>query len=198
MNNGYEVAKKLLISLGLDLKDKNYNKTSEHFVDWLCHFTNCLKDGNKKEIDDVLDVHFPKHSNLQSYYKGMILQSPLRVYSLCSDHLLPVIYSVSIAYIPSENRQIGFSKLTRAIRLMAQRPMNQEDFTQFIVEKLKEKLQPEGLGVLVKGVHMCTSMHGVVVDTNNITSAVRGTFKDNLSTKEEFIKIALTYDRNRI
>ena len=198
MNESYELAKKLLISLGLDLNDKNYDKTPERFVDWLCQFTNCLNDGNKKEIDNVLDVHFPKHSDLQSYYKGMILQSPIRVYSLCSHHLLPVIYDISIAYIPSENRQLGFSKLTRAIRLMAQRPMNQEDFTQFIVEKLKEKLQPEGLGVLVKGLHMCMSMRGALVDTNNITSAVRGTFKDNLSTKEEFIKIALTYDRNRI
>lgn len=191
MKESYDLARQLLLSIGFDLNDKNYSRTPERFVDFLEQFTLGLNDKNGQQIDDILDVHFPKHSDLLSPYKGMIIQSPIKVYSLCSHHLLPIIYTISIAYIPSENRQIGFSKLTRAIRLIASRPMNQEDFTQFLVERLRAKLEPEGMAIIVKGIHMCMSMRGAMVDTNNITSAVRGSFKDNLSTKEEFMRIAL-------
>ena len=191
MKESYYLARQLLLSIGFDLNDKNYSRTPERFVDFLEQFTLCLNDKNGQQIDDILDVRFPKHSDLMSPYKGMIIQSPIKVYSLCSHHLLPIIYTISIAYIPSENRQIGFSKLTRAIRLIASRPMNQEDFTQFLVERLRAKLEPEGMAVIVKGIHMCMSMRGAMVDTNNINSAVRGSFKDNLSTKEEFMRMGL-------
>ncbi len=193
-----QLARDLLESLGVDLNDKNYATTPERFVAFLEEFTAGLNDNVSTELDALLDVHFPKHNDLTSPYGGMVIQSPIRVYSICSHHFLPVIYDISFAYIPQNNKQLGFSKIARALQLMAQRPMNQEDYTQLVVETLKHKLQPEGLAIVVRGMHMCMSMRGAKVDTNNITSAVRGSFKDNLATREEFMQVALHYGRDRI
>ena len=127
----------------------------------------------------------------------MLVQSPIRVYSLCSHHFLPVIYDISFAYIPQENRQIGFSKIIRIINLIAKRPMNQEDFTQRIIDLFYEKLNPKGIAVVVSGTHFCMKMRGVMSDVVNRTSALKGDFKDYERTRDEFLTLANFKDGNR-
>jgi GTP cyclohydrolase I len=69
--------------------------------------------------------------------------------------MLPVIYDIAFAYIPKNGEQIGFSKIVRILRHIAKRPMNQEDFTQEAVDIFYKKLQPQGLAIVVSGVHLC-------------------------------------------
>ncbi len=186
-------AKSMLESLGVDLKDPNYQGTPKRFIEVLTEFTSSLHEDSNVHIDTFFGKVFPKHSDLKTPYKGMLVQSPIRVYSLCSHHLLPIIYDIAFAYIPADGKQIGFSKVVRILEHIAKRPMNQEDFTQFAIELFQNKLQPKGIALVVSGVHMCMKMRGVYSETVNKTSAVRGDFKDYERTRDEFLSLATNF-----
>jgi len=187
-------AKELLANLGLDLTDPNYEDTPRRMVGVLAEFTSSLREESEKELEEHFSVLFPKHNDRKVKYKGMIVQSPVRVYSLCSHHMLPVIYDIAFAYIPKNGKQIGFSKIVRILRHIAKRPMNQEDFTQEVVDLFYKKLQPQGLAIVVSGVHLCMKMRGVHCEAINKTSAVKGDFKDYERTRDEFLSLATNFN----
>jgi GTP cyclohydrolase I len=189
-------AKGLLESLGMDLTDSNYEGTPRRMVEVLADFTSALRDDSKRELDVHFNVLFSKHKDRKVQYKGMLVQSPIRIYSLCSHHMLPVIYDIAFAYIPQKGEQIGFSKIIRILRHIAKRPMNQEDFTQEAVELFSSKLNPQGLAIVVSGIHLCMKMRGVCCETINKTSAVKGDFKDYERTKNEFLTLATGFNCN--
>lgn len=189
-------AKELLLNLGLDLTDPNYEGTPRRMVEVLVEFTSALREESKIELEENFSVLFPKHNGRRLEYKGMLVQSPIRVYSLCSHHMLPVIYDISFGYIPKGGKQIGFSKVVRILRCIAKRPMNQEDFTQEVVDLFYNKLQPKGLAIVVSGVHLCMKMRGVCSETVNKTSAVKGDFKDYERTRDEFLSLATKFNHS--
>lgn len=190
-----KAAAELLQQLGVDLTDGNYKDTPRRMVEVFTEFTAALRQDGKDELDQYFSTVFPKHNDTKAYYKGMIVQSPIRIYSLCSHHFLPVIYDISFAYIPQPGEQIGFSKVVRILKQIAQRPMNQEDFTQEAVDIFNTRLKPKGLAIVVCGVHMCMKMRGVQCEAINKTSAVRGDFKDYERTRDEFLSLATNFNR---
>ena len=163
-------------------KNENTDKTPERILKaWqeMCRGIN-----KESEIDGVLATKFP------SKYTGMIYQGPIVAYSLCSHHLMPVVYEIHFGYIPVKY-VLGLGKISKAISLLAAKPQNQEDLTQDIADKFKDSIRPEGLGVFVIGRHTCMFCRSNGVNHQNavnITSAVRGSFRKNISTKEEFLK----------
>lgn len=187
-------AKELLENLGVDLSDPNYEMTPRRIVEYLYDFTSSLHQESKKELEQHFETLFPQHLDRKVPYKGMLVQSPIRVYSLCSHHFLPVIYDIAFAYIPQNGEQIGFSKIVRILRHIAKRPMNQEDFTQEVVDIFYDKLQPKGLAMVVSGVHLCMKMRGVCSEAVNKTSAVKGDFKDYERTRDEFLALAANFN----
>ncbi|MDD3531943.1 MAG: GTP cyclohydrolase I [Candidatus Shapirobacteria bacterium] len=187
-------AKELLLNLGLDLKDPNYEGTPKRMVEVLAEFTSSLREESESELEKHFRVLFPKHNGRRVEYKGMLVQSPIRVYSLCSHHMLPVIYDIAFAYIPKKGEQIGFSKIVRILRHIAKRPMNQEDFTQEAVDLFYKRLKPQGLAIVVSGVHLCMKMRGVHCEAVNKTSAVKGDFKNYERTRDEFLALATNFN----
>jgi GTP cyclohydrolase I len=187
-------ARQLLSTLGLDLTDPNYKETPRRMAEVLIDFTSSLRDEGGAEIEECFSTLFKKHSDRKKRYKGMLIQSPIRIYSLCSHHILPVIYDVAFAYIPSNGNLIGFSKVVRILRNIAKRPMNQEDFTQEAIELFDKNLRPKGVAVVVSGVHMCMKMRGVCCETVNKTSAVKGDFKEYEKTRDEFLSLATHFN----
>ena len=184
-------AQELLTNLGLDLQDANYPNTPARLVEVFVDFTQGLRDENNAELKTHFGVLFPKHADSKVPYKGMLVQSPIRIYSLCSHHLLPIIYDIAFAYIPKNGEQIGFSKIIRILRLLARKPRNQEDFTQEAVDIFYDYLEPQGLAIVVSGVHLCMKMRGVCSEAVNKTSAVKGDFKDYERTRDEFLALAI-------
>lgn len=184
----------MLENLGMDLTDPNYKGTPRRMVEVISDFTTALREDANNELDEHFGVTFPKHNDCANDYRGMLVQSPIRVYSLCSHHLLPVIYDIAFAYIPKDGKQIGFSKVVRILRLIAKRPMNQENFTQEAVDLFYKKLKPQGLAIIVSGAHMCMKMRGVECNTINKTSAVKGDFKDYERTRDEFLALAANFN----
>jgi GTP cyclohydrolase I len=144
----------------------------------------CHGIGKEEEVKELFSVTFP------SGYSGMVSQGPIVVYSLCSHHLLPVSYEIFVGYIPTK-KVMGLGKISKIIALMSAKPQNQEDLTQTIADNFKKYLKPEGVGILVKGKHSCMFCRSNGVnsqDAFNITTAVRGSFRKNIATREEFFK----------
>ena len=137
----------------------------------------------EQEIDDLLTKTFPAR------YDQMVISKHNICFGLCPHHLLPVIYRVSAAYIPKD-RVVGISKLSRLIRLLARRPVLQEDLTHELAELLFSRLDSKGAAVYVEGLHMCMAARGVDAhEARLVTSAVRGVFTEQLSTRQEFLDL---------
>ena len=121
-------------------------------------------------------------------YDQMIILKDIDFYSLCEHHLLPFYGKIHIGYIP--NKKIcGISKLARTVDKFASKPQLQERLTQEIADYIEKKLKPQGVIVIVEGIHLCMRMRGIKKDNAvMITSAIRGSFK-NLETRQEFFAL---------
>ena len=119
-------------------------------------------------------------------YDEMVVVKDIDFYSLCEHHLLPFYGKAHVGYLPN-NKVIGLSKIPRMVEMFARRLQVQERMTQEIALTLDELIQPAGIGVVVEAQHLCAAMRGVrKPNTTMTTSAVRGQFKKNSSTREEF------------
>jgi GTP cyclohydrolase I len=119
-------------------------------------------------------------------YSEMVVVKEIAFHSLCEHHLLPFAGTAAVAYIP-DGRVIGLSKIPRVVDMYAKRLQLQERLTQQIADFLMERLEPQGVGVVVEATHLCASMRGVrkpgMVMT---TSAVLGLFRSSDKTRAEF------------
>ncbi|MBK5098430.1 MAG: GTP cyclohydrolase I, partial [Gemmatimonadetes bacterium] len=94
-----------------------------------------------------------------------------------------------VAYIP-DGRLLGLSKIPRVVEVFARRLQVQERLTDQIADALQEALQPEGVGVVIEAYHLCMMMRGVEKqNSKTITSALRGRFRSDIRTREEFLRL---------
>jgi GTP cyclohydrolase I len=119
----------------------------------------------------------------------MVLVKDITFSSCCEHHLLPFTGTVHIAYLP-DGRVIGLSKLARITEVIARRPQVQERMTEDLAELLTRELKPRGVGVIVEAAHSCMTIRGVKKPgAMTITSAMRGLFKTNPMTRNEFMAL---------
>lgn len=170
----------IIEALGLDLSDANFKDTPDRIVREYKEIFSGIN--NKKEVANILKTSFPTD------YSGMVIESPIICYSMCPHHFLPVIYEVSIGYIP-EKGGLGLSKLPRLVELIGKAPKLQEDFTKEIVDILQNAIKPKGVMIIVKGQHLCMQMRGIkkpgCVTT---TSHFSGVFEKK-ETRDEFLSL---------
>jgi GTP cyclohydrolase IA len=127
-------------------------------------------------------------------YEGLIVAQAIPFHSLCMHHLLPFRGLAHVGYLPGE-RIIGLSKLARVVERFARDLQIQERLTVQIADWLQAELRPAGVGVVLEAEHMCMSLRGVQkVGANTVTSALRGTVRDDQRTRQEFL--ALTTGRH--
>ena len=121
-------------------------------------------------------------------YDEMVVLKDIDFYSLCEHHLLPFYGKIHVGYLP-DRQIIGLSKIPRLVEMFARRLQVQERMTQQIAAVMDELIKPIGVGVVVEAQHLCAAMRGVKKpNTVMTTSAVRGLFKRNPTTRDEFIK----------
>ena len=110
-------------------------------------------------------------------------------FSLCEHHLLPFKGVAHVGYLP-EKKIIGLSKIPRIVDIYARRLQIQERLTQQVADALQDVLNPKGVAVVIEAEHLCMQMRGVEKKSSfMITSAVRGAFRENNKTREEFLSI---------
>jgi GTP cyclohydrolase I len=119
-------------------------------------------------------------------YSEMVVVKDIPFYSLCEHHLLPFFGAASVAYIP-RGRVVGLSKIPRIVETYARRLQVQERLTQQIAAFLDERLNPQGVGVVIEATHLCAVMRGVrKPGTIMTTAAVLGLFRTRDRTRAEF------------
>ena len=110
-------------------------------------------------------------------------------FSLCEHHLLPFKGVTHVGYLP-DKKIIGLSKIPRIVDIYARRLQVQERLTQQVADALQNVLNPKGVAVVIEAEHLCMQMRGVEKKSSfMITSAVRGAFRENNKTREEFLSI---------
>ncbi len=124
----------------------------------------------------------------------MVLVRDIDVYATCEHHLIPFFGVAHVGYIPNEKGQLtGLSKLARLVDLYARRPQVQERMTSQIADGLMGVLEPGGVIVVIEAEHLCMAMRGVrKPGARTVTSAVRGSFRDNESTRAEAMSLLLS------
>lgn len=121
----------------------------------------------------------------------MVVVRDIEVASFCEHHLLPFVGAAHIGYIPGEHGRItGLSKLARLVEAYARRPQVQERLTSQIADELLNTLGARGVIVVLECEHMCMSMRGIrKPGAKTLTSAVRGTLRDNAKSRAEAINL---------
>jgi GTP cyclohydrolase IA len=121
----------------------------------------------------------------------MVMVRDIPLYSLCEHHLTVFHGKAHVAYVPNElGRITGLSKLARLVEGLARRPQVQERLTAQIADAMVERLQPRGALVVIEAEHLCMSMRGVrKPGAVTVTSAVRGSFRDSMSTRMEAMNL---------
>jgi GTP cyclohydrolase I len=123
-------------------------------------------------------------------HENMVMVRDIELYSLCEHHLLPFFGRAHIAYVPA-GRIVGLSKLPRIVDVFARRLQVQERLTEEIAQAIEDVLKPRGVGVVIEAAHLCMMMRGVEKQSSKtITSAVRGIFRSDPRTRDEFLSLA--------
>ncbi|WP_462137797.1 GTP cyclohydrolase I FolE, partial [Candidatus Mycalebacterium sp.] len=122
-------------------------------------------------------------------YDEMVVVKDVEFYSMCEHHMLPFFGRCHVAYIPNK-KIIGLSKIPRIIEVFSRRLQVQERLTVQIADLLKEALSPKGVGVVMKGYHLCMAMRGVEKSrANMITSSMNGLFRKDERSRAEFLNL---------
>ena len=143
-----------------------------------------LTRGYRQTLEEVVNGALFPASN-----REMIVVQDVELYSLCEHHLLPFIGKCHVGYIPS-GKVLGLSKVARVVDMFARRLQIQEELTFQIAEALQEVTGAEDVGVIIEARHLCMMMRGVEKQNSLMkTSAMLGAFRDNASTRSEFLTL---------
>jgi GTP cyclohydrolase I len=176
-----EYVREMILALGEDPHRPGLAKTPER-VDAALRW---LTQGYTMSVADVVgDAVF------EETHESMIMVRDIELYSLCEHHMLPFFGRAHVAYVPN-GRIVGLSKLPRLVDVFARRLQVQERLTDQIADALMGVLNPRGVGVVIEAAHLCMMMRGVQKqNSKTVTSSVRGIFRDDSKTREEFLSLA--------
>jgi GTP cyclohydrolase I len=138
-------------------------------------------------------TEFPNVSRLNE----LMIVGPVTVRSACSHHFCPILGRIWIGVMPNEHSAlIGLSKYARLVEWVMTRPQIQEEALAQLAQLLQEKMQPDGLAIVMEADHYCMQWRGVKdMDSKMTNSIMRGSFLKDPNLRREFL--ALLADRNR-
>ena len=149
-----------------------------------------LTSGYAMTVDDVVGSAL-----FEEEHENMVMVRDIELYSLCEHHMLPFFGKAHVAYIPN-GRIVGLSKLPRIVEMFARRLQVQERLTDQVASAIDDVLAPRGVGVVIEAYHMCMMMRGVEKqNSRTITSALRGVFREDAKTRDEFLRLAYAPSR---
>jgi len=143
-----------------------------------------MTQGYEQDLDSIINGAL-----FESDSDEMVIVQNIELYSLCEHHLLPFIGKCHVAYIPT-GKVLGLSKIARVVDLFARRLQIQENLSKQIAECIMQVTDASGVGVIVEAKHLCMMMRGVEKQNSVMTTSVMlGDFRDNTSTRNEFLSL---------
>ena len=119
----------------------------------------------------------------------IVITRGIETYSFCEHHVLPFFIRASVAYLPKD-RVIGVSKMGRLVNAYAHRLQLQERLTEQVAKAIMDNLQPQGVGVVIVGEHLCMRARGVKnPESEVVTSVMLGEFRENHDLKHEVLEL---------
>ena len=178
-----QLVSRMLELLGEDPDREGLQKTP-HRVAKALEF---LTEGYHQDPKEILNQALFSTSNDE-----MVLVRDIEFYSMCEHHMLPIIGRAHVAYIP-DGKVVGLSKIPRIVNVYARRLQIQEQMTEQIADAILETIKPKGVAVVVHARHMCMEMRGVQkINSTTVSSALRGLFKSDERTRNEFYNLINT------
>ena len=170
----------LLKEIGEDPEREGLQKTPHRVAKSWATFVKGYKQTPEEVVGDAI---------FNEQCDEVIAVKDIDFFSLCEHHLLPFKGVAHVGYLP-EKKIIGLSKIPRIVDIYARRLQVQERLTQQVADALQDVLSPKGVAVVIEAEHLCMQMRGVEKKSSfMITSAVRGAFRENNKTREEFLSI---------
>jgi GTP cyclohydrolase I len=178
----------ILEEFGADIQSEGMRETPMRAAKALIEMT----EGARMETD-ALTKQFKAECQVAICHDMVIVEGIHQV-GLCEHHLLPILMSITIAYVPDQ-KILGLSKLARIAGYFAHRLQNQERTAHLIAEFVEKTVDALGVAVLIDGRHLCAIARGVR-DTHSTmkVNVMHGVFQTDPDVRREFL---LRLDRNR-
>lgn len=178
-----EAVRKVLELLGEDTQREGLLDTPKRVAKSLKFLT----EGYAQDPKEILNKALFTTSNDE-----MVLVRDIEFYSMCEHHMLPIIGRAHVAYIPN-GKVVGLSKIPRIVDVFARRLQIQEQMTEQIADAISDAISPKGVAVVIHARHMCMEMRGVQkINSTTVSSALRGLFKSDERTRNEFYSLVNT------
>ncbi len=171
---------KIIESVGEDLSRPGLLDTPKRAAKAFEFLTN----GYHQDLDKVINnALFPSESN------DMVIVKDIELYSMCEHHMLPFFGKAHIGYIPN-GKVLGLSKIARIVDMFSRRLQIQENLSSQIAKTIASVTGAKGVAVIIEAKHLCMMMRGVEKQNSSMrTSAMLGAFRDNASTRAEFLSL---------
>ena len=180
MSNIKEITSALLDEIGEDTNREGLLETPSRVAKAWEYFSQGYRLTPKEVVGDAI---FSEECN------DIIAVKDIDFFSLCEHHLLPFYGVVHVGYLPGD-KIMGISKIPRIVDVFARRLQIQERMTKQVANAIEDILQPKGVAVMAEASHLCMQMRGVEKKASfMVTSAMRGAFKENHKTRDEFLTI---------
>jgi GTP cyclohydrolase I len=171
--------REILIAVGEDPDREGLVKTPNRVARAYGELMAGLQEDPKRHLKTVFNER----------YDEVVLLRGIEFHSLCEHHLLPFTGKAHVAYLP-DGKVVGLSKLARLVEGFARRPQVQERLTTQSADALMEELQPLGAACVIEATHTCMTIRGAKKPGSvMVTSALRGIFKENASSRAEILSL---------
>jgi GTP cyclohydrolase I len=171
----------ILKELGVDLESEGIKETPMRAAKAMIEMT----EGSRMTTSQLTKMFQAECKTAVCH--DMVIVEGIKEVGLCEHHMLPIIMSITIAYVPGE-KILGLSKLSRIAGYFARRLQNQERTAHSIATFIEQIVEPLGVAVLIDGKHMCAMARGVR-DTHSVmkVNVMHGVFQKDPNYRSEFM-----------
>lgn len=175
-----DLMRSMITQVGEDPNREGLERTPERFERAFRYLTSGYQQDPAKVLNGAI---------FSVCYDEMVVVKDIELFSLCEHHVLPFFGKCHVAYIP-DKKVVGLSKIPRLVNMFSRRLQIQERLTTQIAEALQNTIHPLGVGVVIEARHLCMVMRGVEKqNSETVTSAMLGSFRENQQTREEFLSL---------